>query len=117
MRLVLENSTALVRAATVQTQPAAVMRSDLVSNFNVPSTVSYLKEMGFGSYAEHFKAQQYNGLVLIAVDKEDVQAMPEKDKLKQKAFLNLIAKLSWQLQFLFWAQIDFVTEPNVLVVL
>ena len=97
LRLISQNFVGLARAVTGQTGQSQStvneIQSGEVSDYNVAATVSYLKEKGFNSYAEHFRKEGYNGAMLTAVVDSDIQDMPERNKLKQKAFANLVARL------------------------
>ena len=67
--------------------------SGLARHWEVPQTVSFLKRKGFDSYADHFEKEAYNGLNLVAVEKEDIDGMPETRSLKRKCFLGLVQSL------------------------
>ena len=61
--------------------------------WSVLPTSEFLKERGFKEYAIHFEDKEYNGEALLWVDKDDVEGMPIKDTMWQKAFLRMIARL------------------------
>ena len=64
-----------------------------IEDWDAFATANYLTEKGFASYSDHFKKMGYNGSVLLSIDAEDVDDMPEKNKLFKKGFLYLITKL------------------------
>ena len=100
LQLVLDNSVALVLAATGQKETRApptakgAVSTMPVSEWDVRQTVAFLNAKGFSSYADHFREQAYNGMILEAVEESDVQDMPEQNKLKRKAFIRLVGKLA-----------------------
>jgi hypothetical protein len=57
------------------------------------TTVEFLNERSFHSYAAHFQAEQLNGMALLAVDSDDINDMPEKRGLKLKAFALFLSTL------------------------
>jgi hypothetical protein len=63
------------------------------ASWDVRSTVDYLTENGFSSYARHFEKESYNGKMLLMVDHACINDMPEKDNLKKKAFASLVQQL------------------------
>ena len=100
LKLVLANNVALVLAANGQKETGAAptekgsVSTMPVSEWDVRQTVAFLNAKGFSSYADHFREQGYNGMILEAVEESDVQDMPEKNKLKRKAFFRLVGKLA-----------------------
>jgi hypothetical protein len=58
------------------------------------TTSEFLKERGFGEYAIHFEEERYNGEALLSTDKDDVERMPIKSLMKQKAFLRMVERLN-----------------------
>lgn len=100
LKLVLANNVALVLAVNGQkdtgaasTEKGAVSTMP-VSEWDVRQTVAFLNTKGFSSYADHFREQDYNGMILETVEESDVQDMPEQNKLKRKAFIRLVGKLA-----------------------
>jgi hypothetical protein len=57
------------------------------------TTVEFLNERSFHSYAAHFQMEQLNGMALLAVDSDDINDMPEKHGLKRKAFALFLSTL------------------------
>jgi hypothetical protein len=58
------------------------------------TTSEFLKERGFGEYAIHFEEEGYNGEALLSTEKDDVERMPIKSLMKQKAFLRMVERLN-----------------------
>jgi hypothetical protein len=64
-----------------------------VEDWSVDETVGFLKGKGFVSYANYFAEKEYNGMVLLAAEESDINEMPERDRLKRKAFVKFLADL------------------------
>jgi anion-transporting ArsA/GET3 family ATPase len=64
-----------------------------VAKYDAAATAAFLEENGFASYAAHFKAEGYSGKELVAVEREDIDDMPEKSNLKRKSFFNFLTQL------------------------
>jgi hypothetical protein len=64
--------------------------SDKMEDWDVRQTAGFLKRKGFDSYADHFESEGYNGMVLCSVEQDDVDEMPEANKLKRRAFCKLL---------------------------
>jgi hypothetical protein len=65
-----------------------------VIHWNVSQTVAFLEEEGYNSYADYFEVEQLNGMALLQVEQDDIEEMPEKHKLKKRAFAQLVNRLN-----------------------
>ena len=65
-----------------------------VEDWSKQTTVDFPRQKDFDVYADYFEEMGYNGDVVKDLDPSDVAVMPQADKLKQKAFLRLIARLN-----------------------
>jgi hypothetical protein len=93
----------VVRAMTAQqsTQRQAKSAPDGVAVFlqhpphlwSVLYTSEFLKARGFEAHAAHFLKKDYNGEVLLGVDKDDVESMQVADSMVRKGFLRMIDRL------------------------
>ena len=64
-----------------------------IRTWDVPTTAEHLAELGFNSYARHFREKQYNGAVLLEVTADDIAEMPESSNLLRRGFLRHILQL------------------------
>ena len=93
------SGSAAPQGSIVPIQQHAVTEAQITGNpvdWDLRTTVNFLKRKGFVSYAAHCQEEEYTGAMLLEADKEDVDAMPEKNSLKKKAFLRLLMALKKQ---------------------
>ena len=64
-----------------------------IRTWDVPTTAEHLAELGFNSYARHFREKQYNGAVLLEVTADDIAEMPESSNLLRRGLLRHILQL------------------------
>jgi hypothetical protein len=60
------------------------------NTWDVSEAADHLREKGFLYYAQYCLDNQLNGMMLLAIEKEDVDEMPEQHKIKKKTFLSYI---------------------------
>ena len=79
------------------TGPGCAPTREQLAKYDAGATADFLRANGFSSFADHFQAEDYNGMALLAVDNDDVAETPETNKLKRKTFLKFVTDLQQQL--------------------
>jgi hypothetical protein len=64
-----------------------------VEEWDADTTSTYLRATGFGSYGDIFDAEGYNGMMLLVIDDNHINQMPELNDVKRKCFSLFIKKL------------------------
>jgi hypothetical protein len=79
-------------SAVAAKEVSAIPGSD-PNMWDVNETADYLRKFGFLSYANHCLDANLNGMMILAIESEDLDEMPEKNKLIKRTFFNFIMKL------------------------
>jgi hypothetical protein len=63
------------------------------NEWSCEETVAHLFKRSYITYAAYFRDENLNGMALIVIEEGDLGEMPEKNKLKQRAFLQEVTSL------------------------